>query len=228
MEIARADASVGDHAGRARVAGRDAVLPLRYRGAEAALSSCRSRAARCCGASASPSRRPGRDAGATQTRAELRDGRWIVNGTKAFITNSGTDITGGTTITAVTGVDERGRNEISNLDRAAGHARLHAFQDVSQDGLARIGYARAVVRRRRDSRGEPARPARARAQAVPDRARRRPHLGRRALGRPRAGRLRRGLHVRAGAPSVRAADLEVPGDPVQARRHEDGDRARRS
>jgi butyryl-CoA dehydrogenase len=57
----------------------------------------------------------GSDAGATQTRAELRDGHWIVNGTKAFITNSGTDITGGTTITAVTGRDERGRSEISNL-----------------------------------------------------------------------------------------------------------------
>jgi short-chain 2-methylacyl-CoA dehydrogenase len=57
----------------------------------------------------------GSDAGATQTRAELRDGRWIINGTKAFITNSGTDLTGGTTITAVTGRDERGRNEISNL-----------------------------------------------------------------------------------------------------------------
>jgi butyryl-CoA dehydrogenase len=57
----------------------------------------------------------GSDAGATQTRAELRDGRWIVNGTKAFITNSGTDITGGTTITAVTGPGEQGRSEISNL-----------------------------------------------------------------------------------------------------------------
>jgi short-chain 2-methylacyl-CoA dehydrogenase len=57
----------------------------------------------------------GSDAGATQTRAELRDGRWTINGTKAFITNSGTDITGGTTITAVTGTGARGRNEISNL-----------------------------------------------------------------------------------------------------------------
>jgi butyryl-CoA dehydrogenase len=57
----------------------------------------------------------GSDAGATATRAELRDGSWIVNGTKAFITNSGTDLTGGTTITAVTGVDERGRSEITNL-----------------------------------------------------------------------------------------------------------------
>jgi butyryl-CoA dehydrogenase len=57
----------------------------------------------------------GSDAGATQTRAELRDGAWIINGTKAFITNSGTDISGGTTITAVTGVGPDGRNEISNI-----------------------------------------------------------------------------------------------------------------
>jgi short-chain 2-methylacyl-CoA dehydrogenase len=57
----------------------------------------------------------GSDAGATQTRADLRDGRWIINGTKSFITNSGTGITGGTTITAVTGTDARGRSEISNL-----------------------------------------------------------------------------------------------------------------
>jgi butyryl-CoA dehydrogenase len=57
----------------------------------------------------------GSDAGATQTRAVLNDGSWTINGTKAFITNSGTDLTGGTTITAVTGVDERGRNEITNL-----------------------------------------------------------------------------------------------------------------
>ncbi|MGB8267782.1 MAG: acyl-CoA dehydrogenase family protein [Candidatus Velthaea sp.] len=57
----------------------------------------------------------GSDAGATQTKAELRDGRWIINGTKAFITNSGTDLTGGTTITAVTGTDAAGRSEISNL-----------------------------------------------------------------------------------------------------------------
>jgi len=57
----------------------------------------------------------GSDAGATQTRAELHDGRWIINGTKAFITNSGTDITGGTTITAVTDTNEHGQSEISNL-----------------------------------------------------------------------------------------------------------------
>jgi len=57
----------------------------------------------------------GSDAGGAQTRAELSDGRWIVNGTKAFITNSGTDMTGGTTITAVTGKNAKGRSEISNI-----------------------------------------------------------------------------------------------------------------
>jgi alkylation response protein AidB-like acyl-CoA dehydrogenase len=52
----------------------------------------------------------GSDAGATRTRAELRDGEWIVNGTKIFITNAGTDITSLVTITALTG-----EGEISNL-----------------------------------------------------------------------------------------------------------------
>jgi short-chain 2-methylacyl-CoA dehydrogenase len=48
----------------------------------------------------------GSDAGATLTRAELRDGSWIVNGSKSFITNSGTDITACVTVTALTGDDE--------------------------------------------------------------------------------------------------------------------------
>src|SRR5271165_6932649 len=56
----------------------------------------------------------GSDAGAASTKAELRAGQWVINGTKAFITNSGTDITGGTTITAVTGQRD-GRPEISNI-----------------------------------------------------------------------------------------------------------------
>jgi len=57
----------------------------------------------------------GSDAGNTQTKAVLRDGKWIINGTKAFITNSGTDITAGTTITAVTGKRGDGKPEISTL-----------------------------------------------------------------------------------------------------------------
>jgi short-chain 2-methylacyl-CoA dehydrogenase len=52
----------------------------------------------------------GSDAGATRTTAELRNGQWIVNGSKIFITNAGTDISACVTITARTGEDE-----ISNL-----------------------------------------------------------------------------------------------------------------
>ncbi|MDQ6931288.1 MAG: acyl-CoA dehydrogenase family protein [Candidatus Eremiobacteraeota bacterium] len=57
----------------------------------------------------------GSDAGGTQTKAVLRDGSWVINGTKAFITNSGTDITGGTTVTAVTGTMANGKSEISTI-----------------------------------------------------------------------------------------------------------------
>jgi short-chain 2-methylacyl-CoA dehydrogenase len=52
----------------------------------------------------------GSDAGSARTSAELRDGKWVVNGSKIFITNAGTDITACVTITARTG-----DGEISNL-----------------------------------------------------------------------------------------------------------------
>jgi short-chain 2-methylacyl-CoA dehydrogenase len=52
----------------------------------------------------------GSDAGATRTTAELRDGSWVLNGAKIFITNAGTDLTAFVTITARTGEDE-----ISNI-----------------------------------------------------------------------------------------------------------------
>jgi alkylation response protein AidB-like acyl-CoA dehydrogenase len=52
----------------------------------------------------------GSDAGATRTTAELSGGEWLVNGSKIFITNAGTDLTACVTITARTGPDE-----ISNI-----------------------------------------------------------------------------------------------------------------
>jgi short/branched chain acyl-CoA dehydrogenase len=52
----------------------------------------------------------GSDAGATRTRAELREGSWVINGAKIFITNAGTDISACVTITALTG-----DGEVSNL-----------------------------------------------------------------------------------------------------------------
>jgi alkylation response protein AidB-like acyl-CoA dehydrogenase len=48
----------------------------------------------------------GSDSGATRTTARLDDGEWTVDGSKIFITNAGTDITWGVTITARTGTDE--------------------------------------------------------------------------------------------------------------------------
>jgi short-chain 2-methylacyl-CoA dehydrogenase len=56
----------------------------------------------------------GSDAGNTQTRAALEQGEWVVNGAKQFITNSGTEISGCVTITAVTG-QSNGSKEISNI-----------------------------------------------------------------------------------------------------------------
>jgi alkylation response protein AidB-like acyl-CoA dehydrogenase len=56
----------------------------------------------------------GTDAGATKTTARLDDGHWIINGSKQFITNSGTDITRLVTVTAVTG-NTGGRREISAI-----------------------------------------------------------------------------------------------------------------
>jgi alkylation response protein AidB-like acyl-CoA dehydrogenase len=61
----------------------------------------------------------GSDAGATRTTARVDDGEWVVNGSKAFITNSGTDITSLVTVTAVTGQSE-GRKEISAILVPAG------------------------------------------------------------------------------------------------------------
>nr|WP_225957982.1 acyl-CoA dehydrogenase family protein [Amycolatopsis lexingtonensis] len=57
----------------------------------------------------------GSDAGATRTRATLDGDEWVINGSKAFITNSGTDITRLVTVTAVTDVMENGRKEISAI-----------------------------------------------------------------------------------------------------------------
>jgi short/branched chain acyl-CoA dehydrogenase len=56
----------------------------------------------------------GSDAGNTRTRARLEDGEWVVDGTKQFITNAGTDISGVVAITARTG-DPAHPDEISNL-----------------------------------------------------------------------------------------------------------------
>jgi short-chain 2-methylacyl-CoA dehydrogenase len=57
----------------------------------------------------------GSDAGATRTRAVLRDEEWVIDGSKQFITNSGTPITSLCTVTAHTGIRDNGKPEISAI-----------------------------------------------------------------------------------------------------------------
>ncbi|MBM7509345.1 acyl-CoA dehydrogenase family protein [Nocardioides sp. 31GB23] len=62
----------------------------------------------------------GSDAGATRTKAVLDGGEWVLDGSKQFITNSGSEITSLVTVTARTGTREDGRPEISTIMVPAG------------------------------------------------------------------------------------------------------------
>lgn len=57
----------------------------------------------------------GSDAYAIETRADLVDGEWVINGTKIFITNAGLDNSMGVMLMAVTGQNENGRKEVSSI-----------------------------------------------------------------------------------------------------------------
>ncbi len=57
----------------------------------------------------------GSDARGITTRAELTDGHWTINGAKSYITNSGTSISDFIIVAAVTGANEDGKKEISNI-----------------------------------------------------------------------------------------------------------------
>lgn len=78
----------------------------------------------------------GSDAGATRTRAVLDPAtdEWVINGTKVFITNSGTDITSLVTITAVTGTAPDGTKEISSIVVPAGTPGLTVHPGYSKVG----------------------------------------------------------------------------------------------
>ncbi len=75
----------------------------------------------------------GTDAGGTQTTAQLRDGHWIINGSKKWITNSGTDITAGVTAIARTGTRPDGRPELTAItvpQETPGYTRGPAYEKL--------------------------------------------------------------------------------------------------
>jgi short-chain 2-methylacyl-CoA dehydrogenase len=76
----------------------------------------------------------GSDAGALRTTARLDGGEWVVNGTKAFITNSGTDITGLVTVAAATGRREDGKPEVSAIIVPSGTPGFSVSRKYSKVG----------------------------------------------------------------------------------------------
>lgn len=76
----------------------------------------------------------GSDAGSTRTKAELVGDEWVINGSKAFITNSGTEITGLVTVTAVTGQNPDGSKEISSILVPAGTPGFHVSREYDKVG----------------------------------------------------------------------------------------------
>jgi short/branched chain acyl-CoA dehydrogenase len=79
----------------------------------------------------------GSDAGGTATKARLDEAtnEWVINGSKAFITNSGTDITALVTVTAVTGETPDGRKEISAIIVPSGTPGF-----TVQPGYSKVGW----------------------------------------------------------------------------------------
>ncbi|GAB2982703.1 acyl-CoA dehydrogenase family protein [Saccharothrix stipae] len=76
----------------------------------------------------------GSDAGALRTTARLDGDEWVINGTKAFITNSGTDITGLVTVAAVTGRREDGKPEVSAIIVPSGTPGFSVSRKYSKVG----------------------------------------------------------------------------------------------
>lgn len=76
----------------------------------------------------------GSDAGATRTTARLDGDEWVINGSKSFITNSGTDITSVVTVTAITGERDGGKKEISAILVPAGTPGFRVAPKYSKVG----------------------------------------------------------------------------------------------
>ena len=165
----------------------------------------------------------GSDAAGTKTTARLDDGEWVINGTKQFITNSGSKITRLVTITAVTGESVRADGSVKKeltailvpsgtpgftvlpaYDKVGWHTSdTHPlrFEDVRVPEANLLGRARARLR-----------------PVHPD-ARRGPRRVRRALHGRRAGLPRGGDALRQEPQRVRPPHRREPAHRVHDRPH---------
>ena len=161
----------------------------------------------------------GSDAGATRTTARLEGGEWVIDGSKIFITNAGTDITACVTITAVTG-----DGEISNIVVPNGTPGYVISAPMEKLGWKASDTRELSFQGARVPEGNLLGP---RGQGftqflkILDGGR----ISVAAMGVGLAqGVLRPRVRVRERARAVRQADLEVPGSAAEARRHGDGNR----
>ena len=162
----------------------------------------------------------GSDAGSVRTTAVVDGEEWVINGSKSFITNSGTAITGLVTVTAVTGTRADGRPEISTIIVPAGTPGFDGGPGVRQGRLERLGHPRADASPTCASRWPTSSGIRGRGYAqflsILDEGRDR---DRRAGDRAGPGLRGRVAGVRRDPGVVRPADRRPAGDPVQDRRH---------
>ena len=145
----------------------------------------------------------GSDAGNVRTRAELDGGEWVIDGAKQFITNAGTEISG----VVCDHRPHRRPEEISNLIVANGTPGYEQGEPYRKMGWNASDTRPLTFDDCRVPADEPARPARRGLQAVPARARHRPHRRRRDGRRTGPGGARRGARLRQGAARLRPADL---------------------
>ncbi len=158
----------------------------------------------------------GSDAGATRTTARLDGGEWVINGSKQFITNSGTAITRFVTVTAVTGENGRPQGDLDD-HRPQRHARLHRGGAVRQGRLACLRHPPADLPGRAGAGGEPPRRARTGFRELPAHPRRGPHRHRGAVHGRRGGMPRSGRRLRQEADRLRRAALDAAEHPVHDR-----------
>ena len=88
----------------------------------------------------------GSDARGIRTRAVRQDGGWLINGTKTFISNAGTDMSFGVTLLARTESGEARRTEVRQLRRREGHSRFHDRAEDARYRVAGTRHPRALLR----------------------------------------------------------------------------------